>query len=193
MARSERGTWRRFALAAAPLKLKTIMSTKVTLRPLHADDLATVSALHASVFGPGRFARTAYRVREQRAGASLQVSPFCQAAVLGNRLIASVTMTPIRIGTVDNCLLLGPLAVHSEFAGQGYGRALVAEAIEAAKSADIKTIILVGDEPYYARFGFKRVSPGQITFPGPVDQGRILGLELQDGALAAAKGMVVAA
>jgi predicted N-acetyltransferase YhbS len=168
------------------------MSNTVTLRPLHANDLATVSELHASVFGPGRFARTAYRVREQRAGASLQVSPFCQAAVLGNRLIASVTMTPIRIGIVSDCLLLGPLAVHPDFAGQGYGRGVVAAAIDAAKSAAIKTIILVGDEPYYARFGFKRVAAGQITFPGPVDQGRILGLELQDGALAAAKGLVVA-
>ena len=164
----------------------------VTLRPLHANDLAPVSELHASVFGPGRFARTAYRVREQRVGASLQVSPFCRAAVLGNQLIASVTMTSIRIGIVSDCLLLGPLAVHPEFAGQGYGRSVVAAAIEAAKSAGIKTIILVGDEPYYARFGFKRLTPGQITFPGPVDQSRVLGLELQEGSLAVAKGLVAA-
>lgn len=168
------------------------MSNKVTYRPLHADDAQAVSSLHAHVFGPGRFARTAYRVREQRGGACVQVSPFCQAAVLGNRLIASVTMTPIRIGTAGDCLLLGPLAVHPEFAGLGFGRGLVAAAIEAAKPTGIKAIILVGDQSYYGRFGFKRVAPGHITFPGPVDQGRILGLELEEGALAAARGLVVA-
>ncbi len=168
------------------------MTNSVTYRPLHANDAAIVSALHAEVFGPGRLARTAYRVREQRGGGALLVSQFCRAAMLGNRLIASVTLTPVRIGAADGMLLLGPLAVHPDFAGQGYGRGLVAEAIDAARANAMRAIILVGDEPYYARFGFKRMPPGHITFPGPVDQGRILGLELLDGALAEARGLLVA-
>ena len=167
------------------------MTNAVSYRALRAEDATTIAALHAHVFGPGRFARTAYRVREQHGG--IHVSPFCRAAVLGDRLIASVTLTPIRIGATPACLLLGPLAVHPDFAGQGYGRGLVADAIEAARAAVIRAIILVGDEPYYARFGFKRVTPGQITFPGPVDQGRILALELSEGALASAQGLIAAA
>lgn len=172
--------------------LREKMSNKVTIRPLAAGDAAAVSALHARVFGPGRFARTAYRVREQRFNADGHVSKFCRAAVLGHRLIASVTLTPVSIGGARDGLLLGPLAVDPEFAGQGFGRGLVASAIEEAKVGGIAVIILVGDEPYYGRFGFKRVPPAQILFPGPVDQSRILGLELRDGGLAAAKGIVVA-
>ena len=169
------------------------MSNKVTIRPLSVDDAAAVSTLHARVFGPGRFARTAYRVREQRRGVEEQVSKFCRAAVLGNRLIASVTLTPVSIGEARDCLLLGPLAVDPEFAGQGFGRGLVASAIEEAKAQGIAAIILVGDEPYYGRFGFKRVPSAQIQFPGPVDQARILGLELQEGAMAKVSGLVVGA
>jgi len=169
------------------------MPPSVAYRPLQASDLPSVSALHDEVFGPGRFSRTAYRVREQRGGGALLVSQFCHAATLGDRLIASVTLTPIHVGAARDCLLLGPLAVDPEFAGQGYGRGLVGEAVDAARKAGMKAIILVGDEPYYARFGFKRIPPGQITFPGPVDQGRILGLDLQDGALADVKGLVSAA
>jgi predicted N-acetyltransferase YhbS len=168
------------------------MPNTVTLRPLHANDAAIVSALHASVFGPGRFSRTAYRVREQRSESGLAVSKFCRAAMLGDRLIASVTLTRVQIGTMADCLLLGPLAVHPDFAGQGFGRALVAAGIEAAKTSSINAIILVGDEPYYARFGFKPMAVGQITFPGPVDQKRLLGLELRDGSLNAARGLVSA-
>lgn len=168
------------------------MSNKVTYRLLTPSDAPAVSALHSHVFGPGRFSRTAYRVREQGARSASDVSPFCRAAFLGSRLVASVTLTPVRIGNISHCLLLGPLAVHPDFAGQGFGRGLIASALAAARTAGIKAVILVGDEPYYGRFGFKCLTPGQITFPGPVDQSRILGLELQDGALAAARGMVVA-
>ena len=78
-------------------------------------------------------------------------------------------------------------------AGQGYGRALVAEALEAARKAKVRLIVLVGDEPYYGRFGFKPVPPGQIMLPGPVNPARLLAAELEAGALADYRGLIAAA
>jgi predicted N-acetyltransferase YhbS len=120
-------------------------------------------------------------------------SQFCRAAFIGDRMIAAVRFTPVTIGGSPGALLLGPLAVDTEFAGNGYGRALIGQSIEAAKAAGLRLIVLVGDEPYYSRFGFRAVMPGQITLPGPVDPARILAAELEPGALAAFRGPVVAA
>jgi predicted N-acetyltransferase YhbS len=88
---------------------------------------------------------------------------------------------------------LGPLAVDPDFAGKGFGRQLIAEALAAAKADGVRLVVLVGDEPYYGRFGFRPVPPGQITLPGPVDPHRLLASELEPGALASYRGMVVAA
>ena len=101
-------------------------------------------------------------------------------------------LSPIRIGGKGGALLLGPLAVDPAFANQGYGRGLVGEALEAARAAGIALVVLVGDEPYYARLGFKRVPPGQITLPGPVNPDRLLAAELVPGALAGYTGRVAA-
>ena len=165
------------------------MSSNVLNRPLTPADLAQVSHLNAHVFGPGRFTRTAYRVRE---GAPL-ISGYCRAAFLGSRMIAAVRFTEIAIGKAGDALLLGPLAVDPEFAGQGFGRRLIGEALEAAKGDGVRLVVLVGDEPYYGRFGFRPVPPGQITLPGPVDPRRLLASELAPGALSAYRGPVVAA
>jgi len=164
------------------------MTLPIQNRALKPADLAEVSRLHAHVFGPGRFARTAYRVREGTA----PVTRFCRGAFLGDRIVAALRMTEIKIGDTPGALLLGPLAVDSEFAGQGFGKALVAEALDDAKSAGQRAVVLVGDMPYYGRFGFKPVPPGQVAFPGPVDPARILAAELQDGALSGFRGMVSA-
>lgn len=167
------------------------MSDKVVTRPATPGDIHAISELHARVFGPGRFARSAYRVREgQRDGDS--VSAFCRVAIRGNRIIASVTFTEICVGGVPGALLLGPLAVDLEFAGQGFGRQLVAEGLEAAKEAGRTLVLLVGDAPYYGRFGFQVVPPGQITLPGPVNPARLLAASLVDGALARSHGRVSA-
>jgi predicted N-acetyltransferase YhbS len=164
------------------------MSPNVTNRALIEADVPAVSLLHAKVFGPGRFTRTAYRVREGAA----PVSPFCRVALLGDRLIAAVRFTPITIGSANGALLLGPLVVDPDFTGQGFGRRLISEAIAAAKAAGVKLVVLVGDEPYYGRFGFAPIPPGQIVLPGPVDPRRLLAAELQPGALPAYKGLIAA-
>jgi predicted N-acetyltransferase YhbS len=164
------------------------MSPNVLNRPVAPADLPLIAELHARVFGAGRFTRTAYRVRE---GAPA-ISRFCRVALLDGRIIASVRFIDVTIGGVGGALLLGPLAVDPDFAGQGFGRQLIAEALEAAKADGVRLVVLVGDEPYYGRFGFRPVPPGQIMLPGPVDARRLLAAELAHGALAGYRGSVVA-
>lgn len=163
------------------------MSTALQVRAATPADIPAVSALNAEVFGPGRFVRTAYRVRT---GLKL-VSPYCKVCVTDTgELVAAVRLAPIRIGSMDRALMLGPLAVAPAYAGQGYGRQLIAECLEHARRDGIRLVLLVGDEPYYGRLGFKLVPDGQIKLPGPVDPARLLAAELVPGALDEAKGLV---
>ena len=156
-------------------------------RAVAPEDLPAIRALHARAFGPGRFARTAYRVRE----GTDEISPHCRICLVEGRFVAAVRFTPIRIGGQGDALLLGPLAVDPGFANRGYGRGLVARTLEEARTSGIAIVLLVGDEPYYGKLGFRRVPPGRITMPGPVDYGRLLAAELQDGALERYSGPVV--
>jgi predicted N-acetyltransferase YhbS len=158
----------------------TRMSEPPIIRPARQEDRAAIGALHARAMGPGRFARTAYRVREAVAPG---FSPFCRVSLIGDRLIAAVGFTPVRIGGRRDALLLGPLAVAPDQANRGYGRALAAAALEDARAAGIRLVLLVGDEPYYARLGFRRIPRGQIVMPGPVDPDRLLATELRPDAL----------
>jgi predicted N-acetyltransferase YhbS len=164
------------------------MPQKVLVRPALAADSTDISQLHARTFGPGRFARTAYRVREARPG----FSRFCRVCVIDGRIAAAVQFTPITIGGKGRALLLGPLAVDPAFANRGHGRGIAGEGMEAARHAGVELVVLVGDESYYARLGFRRVPPSQITMPGPVDPMRLLAAELVTGSLASYFGVVVA-
>ncbi|HTR12150.1 MAG TPA: N-acetyltransferase [Roseiarcus sp.] len=152
------------------------------------DDAEAIHHLNERVFGPGRFARTAYRVRE----AADPDPSLSFVARVGTLLVGAVSMTPIVIGGAS-ALLLGPLIVEPVFRSQGIGEALVNQSLEAAKAKGWKLVILVGDEPYYARMGFKRAPRGQISLPGPLDPDRLLYCELEPGALASAQGQVRAA
>jgi predicted N-acetyltransferase YhbS len=164
------------------------MSPPITTRAIADADLAEIARLHARAFGPGRFARSAYRVRE----GSAPISPYCRVALLGNRIVAALRMTEARIGATGGALLLGPLAVDPDHVNQGLGRRLIGEALEAARAGGIRLVVLVGDAPYYGRFGFAPVPRGQIALPGPVDPARILALELVPGTLADYRGLVSA-
>jgi predicted N-acetyltransferase YhbS len=119
-------------------------------------------------------------------------SPFCRVCRIDGQLAAAVRFSPILIGGRGKALLLGPLAVDPAFANQGHGRGLVGEALEAARGAGIALVVLVGDEPYYAKLGFKRVPRGQIALPGPVNPDRLLTAELAPDALAGYGGLVAA-
>jgi predicted N-acetyltransferase YhbS len=165
----------------------TAAPNPISTRAAVQADMPVVSELSARVFGPGRFVRTAYRVRE----GTPDVSSFCRVALLGDRIIAAIRMTEITIGGRADALLLGPLAVDPGFANLGYGRRLIAESMEAARAAGRQLVLLVGDMSYYGRLGFVLVPPGQITLPGPVDPTRLLAAELQPGALGHYRGLVV--
>jgi predicted N-acetyltransferase YhbS len=146
-------------------------------------DADPIERLNERVFGPGRFARAAYRIRETTAA-----DPTLSfVARVGTLLVGASAMTPIAIGDAP-ALLLGPLIVEPVFRSQGIGEALVTTSLEAAKAAGWKLVILVGDEPYYARMGFQRAPKGHVSLPGPADPERLLYCELEPGALAAAKG-----
>jgi predicted N-acetyltransferase YhbS len=156
-----------------------------TIRPERREDAPLVEALNQTAFGPGRFAKSAYRLRE---GVS-QVADLAFVAIEDGKLRGSVRFWPILIGA-RKALMLGPLAVQSDQRGRGIGVALMERALEEARARGHEAVILVGDEPYYARVGFAKLPPGRIRFPGPVDQSRILGLSLKPGTLLNLSGEV---
>ena len=142
-----------------------------------ADDAVPIERLHERTFGPGRYARTAYRIREGRD----HILDLSFTARIGTLLVGSVRLTPISIGETP-ALLLGPLTVEPPFRERGIGHALIARALAEAKEKGHRLVVLVGDEPYYAKAGFKRIPKGRASMPGPVDPARLLVTELVDGA-----------
>ena len=157
----------------------------LTILPETPDDAPAIERLHERTFGPGRFAKTAYRLREQ-ATHRLDVS---FTARTGTLLVGSVWLSPIRIGETK-ALLLGPLTVEPAFRERGVGQALIERALKEAKAKGHRLVILVGDEPYYGKCGFKRVPPGRATMPGPVDPTRLLVAELEEGAFGGVSGPI---
>jgi predicted N-acetyltransferase YhbS len=155
------------------------------IRPEEPRDAAHIDALVAKSFGPGRYAKSAWRLRE---GVSPQQG-LSFVAIEGNVLRGSVRFWPIAVGG-EIALLLGPLAVETEQRGRGIGIALMNRGVEEARTLGHCAIILVGDAPYYARAGFAPLPSGKIKFPGPVDSARILGLALVEGALDLLRGDV---
>lgn len=153
------------------------------IRPERPEDAQAVDDLNDTCFGPGRFAKSAYRLRE---GVRPQEG-LSFVAIEDGALVGSMRFWPIMVGG-SKCLLLGPLAVNPEKRGRGIGFDLMAKGIDEAKVSDFCAILLVGDEPYYARAGFTRLPPGRVRFPGPVDGTRVLGLSLQQGALLTLSG-----
>jgi predicted N-acetyltransferase YhbS len=155
------------------------------IRPERPQDVAQIEALNDVSFGPGRFAKAAYRLRE---GVD-PVPGLGFVAVEGDALRGSIRFWPVAVG-METSLLLGPLAVQSDQRGRGIGIALMNHGIAQARVQGHASIILVGDEPYYVRVGFAALPPGRIRFPGPVDPARILGLSLAHNVMLTLKGEV---
>lgn len=160
-------------------------SDTIITRSERPSDDAAVEELQHEAFGPGAYARAAFRVREE-APHDRSLSFLTE---LNGVLIGSVRLTHIDVGGARG-LLLGPLVVHPPYKGLGYGKALMRRAVAEAAEAGCPFIILVGDEPYYWPFGFKRLPPGRVTMPGPVDPARFLAAELQPGAVEGLSGRV---
>lgn len=141
-----------------------------TVRFAAEDDQTFVEDLQALAFGPGRFARTAFRIRERfPIDASLSL-----IAEVGGVRCGSVRMTPISVGGIDG-YLLGPLATHPEFRKRGAGKMLAKEVTRIAlERGEGQFVMLVGDQDYYCPLGWVPTVPGSIRFPGPVDPHRVL-------------------
>jgi predicted N-acetyltransferase YhbS len=157
----------------------------ITILPETPADAVAIERLHERTFGPGRFARTSFRIRERLAH-RLDLS---FTARIGTLMVGSVQMTPIRIGETA-ALLLGPLTVEPPFRDRGIGQALIERALGEARKQGHRLVVLVGNEPYYAKAGFRRVPKDQVTMPGPVDPGRLLVAELVEGAFAGVAGAI---
>src|SRR5262249_1745143 len=135
-----------------------------TILPETADDALAIERLHERTFGPGRYARTAFRIREQL----VHRLDLSFTARIGTLMVGSVRTTPVRIGETA-ALLLGPLTIEPPFRERGIGRALIDRTLAAARAAGHRLVVLVGDEPYYGRSGFRRIPKGAVTMLGPVD------------------------
>lgn len=166
------------------VRVMTMPSAQIRLQT--PDDYAALTVLNERAFGPGRFARTAYRVRE----GAIRDPRLNLCAVLEGEIIGSVDFTPVSIGGVLGALLLGPLIIAEDHKNQGHGLRLMLDGLERARSLDYRLVTLVGDPPYYARAGFGATRPGHIIFPGPVDPARILHVELIPDVLEAYRGLV---
>jgi predicted N-acetyltransferase YhbS len=149
----------------------------LTILPETVDDAVAIERLHERTFGPGRFAKSAYRLREGHDHSR----DLSFTARIGTLLVGSVRMSRICIGDAP-ALLLGPLTVEPPFRQHGIGKALIERALASAKAGGHRLVILVGDQPYYGKLGFKMIPKGQAKMPGPVDPARLLVCELVAGA-----------
>ena len=157
----------------------------LTILPETVGDALPIERLHARTFGPGRFVLSAYRLREHVD----HLLDLSFTARIGTLLVGSVRQLPVCIGDTP-ALLLGPLTVEPPFRGRGVGRALLDRALQDARAKGHRLVVLVGDEAYYSRAGFRKIPKGHVTMPGPVDYDRLLVNELVDGAFSDLAGAV---
>ena len=161
------------------------------IRAERASDVVAREALLDTCFGVNRQMRTCQRLRDGRAPAEGLALSVVRQNGLKQRLVGTVRLWHVSAGGVP-ALVLGPLAVDSSCRGLGVGAALMNHAMAAAKALGHGAVILLGDAPYYARFGFSGSKTGELSLPGPFERDRLLGLELREGALDGAFGMIVA-
>ncbi len=158
------------------------------IRAERASDAVAREALLDACFGDDRHQRTCQRLRDGRAPAE----GLARSAVSEGRLVGTLRLWHVSAGGLP-ALVLGPLAVDPSCRGLGVGAALVTHALTAAKARGHGAVILLGDAAYYARFGFSARKTGDLSLPGPFERERLLGLELAEGALDGAWGMIVPA
>jgi predicted N-acetyltransferase YhbS len=172
-------------LRNAPVAL-TSNAAPFAIRAERASDVVAREALLDACFGEGRQMRTCQRLRDGRAPAE----GLSLSAVREGRLVGTVRLWHVSAGGVA-ALMLGPLAVEDSCRRLGLGAALIARALAAARGRGHRAVILLGDAPYYARFGFSAEKTGELALPGAFERERLLGLELCEGTLDGAWGMVV--
>lgn len=159
----------------------------MTITPETPGDQADIERLLDLAFGADRAGKTVYRLREGVA----PIPELCTVIRENGVLKGSLRYWPVVIGEKRTpALLLGPVAVLPEDRGKGYARSLIWESLEVARRLGYGIVLLVGDEPYYVKFGFTRAFTKPLTLPGPVDLNRFLGLELVPRAFSGVSGML---
>lgn len=151
-------------------------------------DVEAREALLERCFGASRFEKTCERLREGR----LPARGLSLVAEMDGDVVGTVRQWHVTAGPDRPALMLGPLAVDPACQGLGLGAALLRESLARAKAQGHAAVLLVGDAPYYERFGFKSAGTGALWLPGPYERRRFLALELRPGALEGARGLVSA-
>ena len=161
-------------------------NSSFTLSPADAAQASAIEALLDRAFGPGRLAKSSYRLREG-------VEPLAALCFVAHddktgAICGSIQYWPVLLKFDDGstpapALLLGPLAIDPDYQGKGIGQALMAHSLALATGQGHKAVILVGDEPYYAKAGFSRLGAFGLRLPGPFDPNRLLGRNLVEGTL----------
>jgi predicted N-acetyltransferase YhbS len=160
----------------------------ITIREETFHDVEAREALLDTCFGPSRFQKTCERLREGR-------RPADGLALIIERageVIGTVRLWHVSAGPNRPALMLGPLAIDPSLQSLGLGGKLMREALKRAADLGHKAVLLVGDAPYYERFGFTAEKTGSLWLPGPYEQSRFLALELEAGSLNGARGLVSA-
>jgi predicted N-acetyltransferase YhbS len=160
----------------------------VTIREEACRDVAAREALLDAAYGDSRLTKTSERLREGR----LPADGLSLVAVDHGRIVGTVRLWYVTAGPGRPALLLGPLAVDPAHRNRGIGSTLMRRAIARARLAGHRVILLVGDAPYYGRFGFTAEKTGELWMPGRFERDRLLALELKSDALAGARGMIAA-
>jgi predicted N-acetyltransferase YhbS len=158
----------------------------VAIREEKIADAAAREALLDEAYGAVRFTKTSERLREGRRPAE----GLSLVAVERGRVIGTVRLWHVTAGPGRAALLLGPLAVPPDYRNRGIGTTLMRRAIARARLAGHGAVLLVGDAPYYGRFGFSTAQTGSLWMPGSFERARLLGLELKPAALSGARGMI---
>lgn len=164
----------------------TSKAAPFAIRSERAADVAMREALLDASFGENRHGRTCQRLRDGRAPAA----DLALAAMREGKLVGTVRLWHVSAGGRP-ALVLGPLAVDPACRELGIGAALMQQALAAAQARGHAAVILLGDAPYYARFGFSPASTGELSLPGPFERDRLLAIEFTAGALDGAAGMIV--
>jgi len=174
------------AFQTSPLA-PTRKAASFAIRAERASDIVAREALLDACFGDNRHLRACQCLRDGR----LPAEGLALSAVKARKLVGTLRLWHVSAGGVP-ALLLGPLAVDNAYRGLGVGAALMDHALAAARARGHRAVLLLGDAPYYARFGFSAERTGELALPAAFEPERLLALELIEGALDGAWGMIVA-
>ena len=145
-----------------------------------------IERLYDRAFGPGRFAKTAERLRE----GNTCLYALSRIAESHGEIIAAVRLWPLEVGGEGGVVLVGPVAVDAHWRGVAIGLELTQACLVAARDAGIKAALLIGSQPYFERIGFELLDPKRLEFPGHVPPERLLGMDLSQNTWSKLKGRV---